>query len=236
MKKTILQLIIILFVFQPFSLSSQKVSDFLVHERIQFIQNELNQSKTGVNIWWYGWLGAYTAGTVGFGTACLLSNDKNTKQDMALDAGTAFLGTVFQLITPLNTDSHADKLAQLPEFTEEEQLMKLTMAEEMLKSDAMKEKAGRSWQIHALNEAVNLSGGLITWLGYKRSIWDGVENFLISSVVTETQIWTQPTRTLKAYREYCRKYKSDTNRLVYKQQPEFYIGTFPGGASLRIVF
>jgi hypothetical protein len=100
----------------------------------------------------------------------------------------------------------------------------------------MKEKAGRSWQIHALNEAVNLTGGLITWLGFKRTVWDGVENFLISSAVTETQIWTQPTRTLKDYRNYCRKYKSGINRLVYQPQPEFFLGAFPGGVSLRIIF
>jgi hypothetical protein len=236
MKKPIVNLIIILFVFQSVTLSAQESSDFLAHERIQFIQDALTQSKTGVNVWWYGWLGAYSAGTVGFGTAFLLSNDKNMKQDMALNAATAFLGGAFQLITPINTGRDADKLAKFPEDTQEEQLLKLSLAEELLKSDAMKEKAGRSWQIHALNEAVNLTGGLITWLGFKRTVWDGVENFLISSAVTETQIWTQPTRTLKDYRNYCRKYKSGINRLVYQPQPEFFLGAFPGGVSLRIIF
>lgn len=39
----------------------------------------------------------------------------------------------------------------------------------------------------------------ITWLAFKRSVWDGVSNFLVNSAITKTQIWTQSTSTLIDY-------------------------------------
>jgi len=229
--------IFILLLLHSIKLNAQnEIPDSVVHERIQCIQKMLTDSKPATNLWWYGWLGIYGAATLGQGALFLTSKDPATKQDMALGASIAFIGATIQVIVPLNTGRDAETLAQLPEKTNEEKLRKLSVAEDLLKSDAMKEKLGRSWQIHALNEAVNLSSGLVVWLGYKRTIWDGIGNFLLNSVITETQIWTQPTRTLKDYQNYCRKYKSGSNPLAYQPQPEFFLSTFPGGASLRIVF
>ena len=229
--------IFILFFLLSVKLSAQtETTDSLVPERIQYIQNVLNQSKPGVNAWWYGLLAGYSAATVAQGTVYFLSNNNSTKQDMALGAATTFLGAALQVLTPLNTGRDAETLSLLPDSTTDQQLIKLKMAGEFLKSNAMKEKAGHGWQIHALNEAVNLGSGLITWLAYNRTVWDGVSNFLLNSVITETQIWTQPTRTLKDYQNYCRKYQSGMNSVANKIEPEYFLNTFPGGVALRIVF
>jgi len=232
-----LSLAIVVLLLQPVKLYAQEVPDSAaVRERIQCIQEMLNKSKPSVDGWWYGWLAGYSAATVVQGVVYFSSTDLATKQDMALGAGTTFLGAALQAITPLHTGKDADMLSKLPETTSSEQLKKLERAEELLKFNATVEKVGSSWQIHALNEAVNLSSGLITWLGYKRSVWDGVSNFLLNSVITETQIWTQPTQTLKDYKNYCRKYKSNNNPITYQPQPEYYLRTYPGGVSLSIVF
>jgi hypothetical protein len=236
-KIILVALLIICAVSKSAQLVAQEViSDSLVHERIEYIQQVLNKSKVGVNHWWYGWLGLYSVATVGQGAVYLLSNDVRTKQDMSLGAGTTVLGAALQVLTPLNTGRNATSLAKLPESTTEEKLTKLAKAEELFKSDALTEKAGRSWQIHALNEAVNLGSGLITWLAYKRSVWDGLTCFLMNSAITETQIWTQPTRTLKDYQNYCRKYKSGNNSFANQPQPEYYLRTSATGVSFTIVF
>lgn len=237
MIKYILVLIILLLIFKSTFLSAQEyVSDSLVHEKIQYIENVLNKSKPSVNRWWYGWLGGYSVATVAQGAVYFTNKDIRTKQDMALGSATTILGAGLQLLTPLNNGRDADLIASLPESTLHEQQFKLQKAEELFKADATAEKAGRSWQIHALNEAVNLGSGLITWLAYKRSVWDGVSNFLLNTAITETQIWTQPTRTLKDYKNYCRKYKSGSNSYVFQPQPEYFLRTYPGGASFSIVF
>jgi len=235
-KSALVIFIFLLLILHSASLNAQnELTDSLVQKKIQYIQTVLNQSKPTVNGWWYGWLGGYSAATIVQGTVALTSTDINTRQDMVLGAATTFLGAALQVITPINTGKDAETLSKLPERTTDEQLRKLAVAEDLLKSNAMKEQAGRSWQIHALNEAVNLSSGLITWLGYKRTVWDGVSNFLLNTVITEAQIWTQPTRTLKDYQNYCRQYKSGTNP-TSQIQPEYYIRSYPGGVSLSIVF
>lgn len=226
-------------IFIPFTtplFAQDSISDELTKERIQNIENILNQSKKSVNTWWYGWLGVYGAATIAQGAVLLLSKDLSTRQDMALGGATTLLGAGFQLLTPLNTAKDALLIAQLPESNTQELSEKLRIAEALLESNATKEKAGRSWQIHALNGAVNLGSGLITWLAFKRSVWDGVSNFLLNTVVTETQVWTQPTRLMKDYKNYNRKYKSESNFSTAHLQPEFLLKTYAGGVSLTVVF
>ncbi len=225
--------------FIPFTtplFAQDSISDELIKERIQNIENVLNQSKKSVNTWWFGWLGAYSAATIAQGTVLLLSKDLSTRQDMALGGVTTLLGAGFQLLTPLNTGKDAQLIAQLPESNAQELSEKLRIAEALLSSNASKERAGRSWKIHALNGAVNLGSGLVTWLAYKRSVWDGVSNFLLNTVVTETQVWTQPTRLIKDYKNYNRKYKSESNFSTEHTQKEFLLKTYAGGISLSVVF
>jgi len=236
MHKSNVVIFVFLFILSANLIAQTVTKDSLILERIQYIQTKLNQSKPTVDGWWYGWLGGYAAATVAQGVVALTNSDKNTRQDMVLGAATTFLGATLQVLTPLNTGHAANIISQLPDSTPELQVGKLKIAEQLFKSNALTEKAGRSWEIHALNEAVNLSSGLITWIAYKRTVWDGVANFLLNSAITETQIWTQPTRTLKDYEVYCRKYKSgfisETNRI----EPEFYLRTGVGNVSLNIVF
>lgn len=237
MLKMSILLICLLLIFNSTELKAQhELTDSMRLERIHYIQNALNSSKTNVNRWWYGWLGIYSAATVVQGAAYIVSNDVKTKQDMALGSAIAALGAGIQALTPLNTGRDAELITCLPESTPAEIQLKLENAEAIFKADAKIEKIGRSWQIHALNEAVNLGSGLITWLAFKRSVWDGVSNFLMNSVVTETQIWTQPHKTMKDYDTYNRKYKSDSNTQASQFRPEYYLRSYPGGVSLSILF
>ena len=164
-----------------------------------------------------------------------MSNDVGVRQDMALGTSTAMLGVIGQLVMPLNPGYKAEILSDMPESTQEDRLKKLYNAEEMLKAIAIKEKNGKTWQIHVLYCGVNLSSGLITWLGFKRSVWDGVEIFALNTIVSEIQIWTQPTQSVKDYQNYCRKYKSGSP-IVYKSKPIYYVSAYPGGIRIKVLF
>ena len=227
----------ILVIFQSLSLSAQdEIPDSLVTERIQCIQHMLDQGRTNTNRWWYGWLAGYSAATVGQGAVYFLSKEKGTRQDMLLGASTTFLGAAGQLIEPLNPGHDADVLSDISESTPADRLRKLSVAEEMLKKTAHREKQGRSWQTHALCSAVDLSSGLITWLGFKRSVWAGVENFALNAAITEAQIWTQPSQTRKNYRLYCNKYKSGINPVAYRSKLTWYVSVYPGGTVIKVMF
>ena len=230
----ILRIIAVLILFS-LRLSAQDVnSDAVITERIQCIQEMLGQDQKPTDLWWWGWLAGYGAATAGQGVVCFLSEDIPTKQDMALGAATTILGVAGQLITPLNTGRMAELLSDYPDSTPEERLKKLAAAEEFLKKAAATEKFGRSWKNHALYGAVSITSGLITWLGFKRTLWDGIANVALNTVVSEVQIWTQPTRSLKNYRSYCGKY--NPAGVASRTRPEFFVGACPGGIALRMVF
>lgn len=207
-----------------------------VTERIEVIQHMLNRSVVSTDIWWYGWLGTYSAATVGQGAVAVLSDDLATRQDMILGAGTTALGAAFQLLSPLDVREYANKLSVMPENSEIDKIEKLKAAELYLSEIAAIEKGGRSWQIHAVNTAVNLSSGLITWIGFKRSVWDGVANFVLNSVITELQIWTQPTRLIRDQKRYQLQYIQNKSVENKSNPTEIYFKTYPAGVLVGVRF
>ena len=207
-----------------------------VSERIEVIQQMLDRSSLQADIWWYGWLGTYSAATVGQGVVCFTTDQLAVRQDMILGAATTGLGAAFQLLTPLDVRAYANKLSEMPDSTADEKSEKLKAAELYLSEIAAIEKAGRSWQIHAVNTAVNLSSGLITWIGFKRTVWDGVANFVLNSVIAELQIWTQPTRLIREQKRYQLQYLQN-KPVHYNTNPtEIYFKTYPAGVLVGVRF
>jgi hypothetical protein len=95
--------------------AQSELQDSIVKERLQSIQTLLNKAKPNANLWWYGWLTAYSAATVGQGIVYFVSNDKSLKQDMVLGAATTLLGAAGQLITPMVPGYAPDRLAVYPD-------------------------------------------------------------------------------------------------------------------------
>jgi hypothetical protein len=214
----------IVFIIQFLPLSGQDaISDSIINERLQDIHKLLDQDRKKAQYWWYGWLAGYSVATVGQGIVYFSSENKSTKQDMVLGSATTFLGAIGQLLTPIVSVSP-------------EQCKELYNSEELLKELALREKEGRSWKVHAITGAVNIGSGLITWLGFKRSFWNGVENFALNTVITETQIWTQPTRAIKDYKNYCNKYNSGSDRNILKPEKEWLVRVYPGGIIIELNF
>jgi hypothetical protein len=230
-------IVILLLFFQPFHLTAQNnIPDTLVRERIQNIQNILEHGRKYTNVWWYGWLYGYSAATVLQGTLYFASDNMPTKQNMALGVVTDVLGVAGQLITPIHPGHKADILSGIPDSTYEQRLTKLDYAERSLKQVAANERFGRSWKLHTLYGTVNLGCGLITWLAFKHSLTGGIVCFVLNSVVSEAQIWSQPIRTRREYENYCNKYKSGKMPLAFKSSPSFHINAYPGGVCFRMSF
>ncbi len=196
----------------------------------------LEQGQSNANVWWYGWLIGYSAATIGQGAVYMTSTDKETRQDMALGAATTFLGAMGQIIAPMSPGTAADRFASIAESTPQERTNKLLAGEKLLQESALREKEGRSWKTHAITGLANLSSGLIVWLGFKRNIWEGVGNFALNTVITEAQIWTQPTRAIKDYDVYIKKYKSAEQLNWRNSETSWSIAVYPGGVGIRIIF
>jgi hypothetical protein len=229
-------LFIILICRSAVNFAQTDLPDLIVSERLQIIETMLHEGKSNANLWWYGWLAGYSAATVGQGVVSISTNDKSLKQDMVLGAATTLLGALGQVITPMVPGYAPDRLKKISDGTVKERRQKLIAAEELLKQSALREKSGRSWKNHAITGIVNIGGGLITWFGFKRDIWAGLESFVLNTCITEAQIWTQPTKAMKDYKNYCKKYKSGSTPMVQKPEIIWLVSGTPGGVQLRIVF
>lgn len=228
---------LLIFILQVSKLSAQnEIPDSIVSVRINYIQTMLDQGKPNAKLWWNGWLYGYSAATVGQGIAFLMSDELKAKQDLSLGAATTLVGAMGQLLMPMTPASALGRLALAPGDTPDERIAKLKKAEEMFEASANREKDGRSWKMHAASGTVNLSSGLITWLGFDRTFKSGLINFAINSAITEAQIWTQPTRAIKDYTNYRDKYQKGLPTAMYKPKSQLYVNTFPGGLTLRLVF
>jgi hypothetical protein len=230
-------ILLVVFSIQISPLSAQnEVSDSVVTERLQFLKTTLEHDKVQTQQWWYGWLGLYSAATVVQGAIFFSSDEKSLRQDMALGAATTILGAAGQFISPLIPDKKVKQFNLLPENTSDDQMKKLARAEDLLRDCIKREAESRNWQNHALTTAVNVGGGLITWLGFKRTFGAGFVNFAINEVVTETQIWTSPTFAKRNYKKYCLKYLNQDNAVSYTPEVNWYLEARPGGLGIRVVF
>ncbi len=226
--------VFLFFIIRIVTLSGQDVvTDSLSSERLQEIQNLVHQDRANALHWWYCWLAGYSAATIGQGIVYFSTENKATKQDMALGAGTTFLGAIGQLLAPIVPPNSSIQNSQIYESDPEKQLV---YQEEILKEIARREKAGRSWKMHAVTGVVNIGSGLITWLGFKRTFGDGLVNFALNTVITEAQIWTQPTRAVKDYQKYCMKYGSGSVPVVLKPDNEWIVRASPGRIAIEFNF
>lgn len=211
-------------------------SDSVARERLEYIEQKLNEGRPMAKLWWNGWLYGYSAATLAQGTVYFTSNELKTKQDMALGAATTLVGAIGQLLMPMTPASAPEKLALLPDDTYEQRIAKLNKAEELFLASAQREKEGRSWKMHAISGAVNLTSGMITWLGFKRTVWAGIGNFALNTVITEAQIWTQPTRAIKDYKLYCEMYKNGKPYTLLEPRKHYYVNASTEGIMIRMVF
>ncbi len=216
--------------------AQSEIPDTLVKERIEYIQKSLDQGKPGAKLWWNTWLYGYTAATFVQGGIFLSSDELKTRQDMSLGAATTLIGAVGQLVMPMSPVSAPKKLVMIPGETREDRLFKLIKAEELFAASAQREKDGRSWKMHALSGAVNLSSGLVTWIGFDRTIWAGLGNFALNTAICEAQMWTQPTRAMKDYEKYLESYKNGIPYSTLRPKAHIYVSAFPGGLALKLVF
>jgi hypothetical protein len=230
-------LFILLFFYQCYPVFAQdELSDSQIEERLRVVQQMLKQGEPNADRWWCGWLIGYSAATVGQGAIFLTSDDKKLRQDMALGAVTTLLGAVGQIVDPMVPGYAPNRLGSFPESTPEQRRIKLAEAEEWLMKSALREKEGRSWKTHAITGIVNLGSGLVVWLGFKRDIWEGAGNFALNTVITEIQIWTQPTKAIKDYNEYLNRYKSGSNTGCIRSEVKWSLNVYPGGVGITVLF
>ncbi len=242
MRKTIILLIVILIFVNTNTLFSQTSfqntdNDSLVKEKLAYIENAFQDMQANSKTWKYGWYATFSALATSQGTIALTTDNKDLQKGMALGTATAFTGIGGLVTKPLVSIKANRTLQKMPANTAEERRLKLEMAEKLLKKSSEREINGKHWKSHATAGAINLAAGMITWLGFEKSIWQGLQTFAISTAIAELQILTQPRKSIKAYKEYQNRFDTNT-KVSYqkKQQINWFVSASPVGFRLNVSF
>jgi hypothetical protein len=226
-----------IFIFRDLPLYSQiSDQDTLRHAQSSEFQSVVDHDRKSAQSWWYGWLAGYSAATAGQAIVYFSTDEKSTRQDMALGSATTLLGAIGVLLTPIVPPKASYQIRNLQAGDSTSWNYDVANSEKLLKEIARREKEGRSWKFHAVSGAVNIGSGLITWLGFKRSIMDGLLNFALNTVITEAQVWTQPVKAIKDYQNYCGNNATGSIPHILKPERKLYLCSYPSGFSLRIDF
>ena len=216
--------------------TAQSVPDSIIHQRIIFLQKSINLDQKATNQWWYGWMAGYGALTAGQAAVWYSSDATGLRQDMATGAATTFLGLIGQFVSVYQPHQFAGKFSQMPEGTPSERLNKLSQMEKFLTDRSLMEAEARKWKAHLPSLGVNLASGLVTWIGFHRTVWDGVANFALNCVISESQIWTQPLRAKKELKRYHERFSGNESSGNYRHDIKYNLIVSASQAGIRIVF
>lgn len=236
-----------------FAQEIQAISDEEVSRRLAFLENALLSAQSPSRLWWYGWIGAYSAGAaVQLGLSAAHWNDvkpdpesgdermvrdRDFAEDMLVGGLTCALGAGGLLINSFSPAFAAKDLRRLPERTPEERKFKLLEAEKLLRRCAERESEGRGWLTHGLNLGVNAAAGLATVAIFDRPWSDGLVTFAVSEAVSLLNIFTQPRRASRDLKNYEARYLGrPEGEAKFFRDFECSLHVGPGRLTLRIRF
>jgi hypothetical protein len=190
------------------------LSDAEMRGRISEIQTAMNGGEGSMRLWWWGWLGIYGAFTAGSFTIAALADGDTERITYNVSGVQSALGVVGMLISPQAAGYGPARIRRLPEGNTGELRAKITESERLMDQAAEDEIMGRSWITHALAILVNGGGALVIWKGYGDRIEDdggnpgkeAILNFVLGTIVSEIQIFTQPTRAIADRDSYRRRH------------------------------
>lgn len=170
-------------------------------QRIDFLQQQFEQTHEHSQTWQWGWFGFLGSAFVVQGLVANTVDDNKLQYDMSVGAITSFLGAADMLLNPMLSHNYSDQLQQIGSSTDMEKSAKLQQAEVWLAKAAAREAYEQSWTNHLLAGLVNGLAGLAVAYDDKRPI-DGLLTFATGVAVSEFKIYTAPQTMMAAQQAY----------------------------------
>jgi hypothetical protein len=176
------------------------MSDAELDQRLQFIETRLARQTPNARYWQYGWTGFHAAGAAAQGLLAVDADDNDDEVNYIVGAVKSSGALAQMLIRPLPAVQSSARLQAMPSETREERIRKLERGEALLRENAAR-AAGRSgWKRHLIGIGANLIGGAAIAAFGDSS--DAVTSTLIGIAVSETNIWTEPSRAAEDLEDY----------------------------------
>lgn len=215
-RMSILFLMMMLVIRGAFAQESSPLTDSQMRERLEFIKTSLNEGERSATIWWWSWLGIYSVSTAGSFTLAAMSDGDTEKITYTVSGVQSALGVIGMLISPFAPRYAPERVRALPSGLHNEIETSYREAIRLFETAADDAALGRSWIAHALALAVNGGGALVIWKKYGDRIEsdggnprkEAILNFVLGTIVSEIQIFTQPVKAIHDMREYRRRFES----------------------------
>jgi hypothetical protein len=204
------------------------LSDAQIDQRIQFLEQRLDDSKTHGQIWFWSWMTINAGSMIGNGIVAGLSGQHDDRVNYWTGAALGAIGVADQLLRPLEARYGADPVRGLPDATREQKLAKLRAAEDQLRRNA--ERAEQRHQIlpYAGNAVLALAAGLVVGLWGERGA--GVQTGISTLIGGALDIATQPARPEQDWESYL----AMTGRRSAGVDVDMVLATFEDGGKVNL--
>lgn len=192
-------------------LSQSSLTDAEIDQRLRFLEQRLDDSRTHGQIWWYTWLTLNGGSAIANTAMAAGTGDHDDTVSHAVQAARATIGTTNMLLDPLEARHGADNIRDLPESNREERLAKLRLAEDQLKRNAERTDTRYDWKRYAGNAAINAAaGGIIAAWAEEGEAWQvGITGFLGGLAM----LWSEPWNPNNDWEDYQKLSGGSTSEL-----------------------
>jgi len=211
-------LLLALFVWSPYTCAEQadrlsdEISNAELEQRLKFIETRLARQSPNARVWQHGWTGFHAASAVVQGVLAVDADDSDDEVNYLVGAVKSTGALAQMLIRPLPAVQSATRFQALPSRSREERIHKVAQGEALLHENADHAATRTSWKRHLIGVGANLFGGVAIAAFGDSS--DAVTSTLLGIAVSETNIWTEPSRAVNDLEDY------QNNKWVQRQTSE----------------
>jgi hypothetical protein len=218
------------------------LSEGEAHARALRLQAEAEAGAPSARVWWWSWLGIFSAGVILQGSIALAVDAREIRWPMTVGAIGATLGTASMFITKARTD-------RLPARLREHELLvgnaRLRAVEAEVARAGDGESNARNLVNHALGWGVAAGGLLTLWLGFDL-LPRALINLSVSFSVGLTKILTGPTSARETWAAYQARHADEircedpdadeSSARAPLPEPRFTLAPAGLGAALHVSF
>ena len=218
----------------PPGLTAVADRDLDTQRRLRFLVSRLEAGAPAAERWCSVWFYSWTALSTLQATLALSVSSPELRKDAAVGAAFSSLAPLQFALFPFPARYGAAPLRHLPEATPAQREEKLQRAERLLRASAEAERRGRSWVPHVLSSTVSVGMGLLLAFAYHRPV-TALVNGAAGIVLMQTQIWTQPTAAITAWKSYeagDHRYEPPTPLRIAAPRPRFSVAPLGLGAAV----
>jgi hypothetical protein len=206
LSRSLASLVLVVFVWSPYACAEQadrlsgEIGNTELDQRLEFVEKRLARQSPDARVWQYGWTGFHAASVVVQGILAVDADNNDDEVDYIVGAVKSTGALAQLLIRPLPAVKSTTRFQALPSRSREERIHKLMQGEALLHENADRAATRSSWKRHLVGIGANLIGGAAIAAFGDSS--DAVTSTLLGIAVSETSIWTEPSRAANDLEDY----------------------------------